>query len=252
MLKFNADKCHVLTLGRFENIQHAHQYTICNNELEHVAEEKDLGVTIDDELKFGEHISRKVRIANGIVGQIRSFSFLDCETFRRIFVAFVRPHLEYCQAVWSPHLLKNIDQLENVQIRATKLVDGLAGLDYPERLERLNLPTLNFRRRRGDMIEVFKHFNSYARDTLAPSFNQRERKSRQHKLQLHLPTSKEGIRGIQNNSFYHRVAPIWNNLPKNVAEADNIDAFKNALDKLWSDDPTKFDHLYLRRASEKE
>ena len=53
-----------------------------NNKLEHVFEEKDLGITIDSELKFREHISRKVRIANGIVGQIRrSFSFLDCETF---------------------------------------------------------------------------------------------------------------------------------------------------------------------------
>ena len=100
-LGFNADKCHVLTLGKFENTQHTHRYTVCNNELEHVAEEKDLGVTIDGELNFDEHISRKVRIANGIVGQIRrSFSYLDCETFRRIFIAFVRPYLEYCQGVW--------------------------------------------------------------------------------------------------------------------------------------------------------
>ena len=113
LLKFNAEKCHVLTLGKFEDIVHAHQYTICNNELEHVSSEKDLGVTIDEELKFEEHIMRKVQIANGIVGQIRrSFSFLDAETFRRIYEAFLHPHLEYCQAVWSPHLLKNVDQLE--------------------------------------------------------------------------------------------------------------------------------------------
>ena len=113
LLQFNADKCHVLTLGKFEDIKHAHQYSLCNNELEHVSSEKDLGVTIDEELKFEEHIARKIQVANGIVGQIRrSFSFLDAETFRRIFVAFVRPHLEYCQAVWSPHLRRNIDALE--------------------------------------------------------------------------------------------------------------------------------------------
>ena len=72
----------------------------------------------------------------------------------------MRPHLEYAQAVWSHHLKKNINILENVQIRATKIVDGLANLDYPERLKKLGLPTLVFRRARGDIIEVFKHLHS--------------------------------------------------------------------------------------------
>lgn len=253
LLKFNADKCHVLTLGKFENIKHAHNYTLCSNDLEHVPDEKDLGVTIDDELNFEEHISRKVRIANGIVGQIRrSFSFLNAETFRRIFVAFVRPHLEYCQAVWSPHLRRNIDLLESVQIRATKLVDGLSGTDYTERLKRINLPTLAYRRRRGDMIELYKHFNSYDKSTLASSFNPRERTSRQHKFQLHPPPTKDGVRGVQKNSFYHRTISTWNNLPKKVAEAKTINQFKNELDKLWQDDPGKFNHLYGRETDESE
>ena len=210
--------------------------------------EKDLGVTIDDELKFEEHITRKIQVANGIVGQIRrSFSYLNAETFRRLYVAFVRPHLEYCQAVWSPHLLRNIDALENVQIRATKLVDGLAALDYAERLRMINLPTLLHRRRRGDMIEVFKHFNSYDKTTLSPSFNPRNRPSRQHKLQILQPRSNDGVRGTQSNSFYHRVAPIWNNLPQDVAEAETIEDFKKALDEYWEDDPLKFNHLHERQ-----
>ena len=160
-LRFNYDKCHILTLGKLHNIHHAQRYVMSGNELEHVFDEKDLGVTIDVELTFEEHIARKIRIANGIVGQIRrSFSYLDCETFRRIYCAFVRPHLEYGQAAWAPHRVKEINALENVQIRATKLVDGLAKLDYAERLKRLNLPTLAFRRQRGDMIETYKHFHT--------------------------------------------------------------------------------------------
>ena len=91
--------------------------------MEHVEDEKDLGITIDSELTFAEHISRKVRIANAIVGQIRhSFSYLDCDSFRYIFVAFVRPHLEYDQNVWSPHLQKHVNILENVQIRGDETV----------------------------------------------------------------------------------------------------------------------------------
>ena len=253
LLRFNADKCHVLTLGKFENIKHAHPYCICNNELEHVANEKDLGVVIDEELKFEEHIARKIQVANGIVGQIRrSFSFLNPETFRRLYVAFVRPHLEYCQSAWSPHLRKNSDALEKVQMRATKLVDGLSGLDYSERLKQINLPTLVHRRQRGDMIEVYKHFNSYDGETLSPTFNPRGRPSRQHKFQLHQPKSNDGVRGAQTNSFYHRVAPIWNDLPKRVVEAETIDEFKKNLDEYWDDDPLKYNHLYGREQNSDE
>ena len=87
-LHFNTDKCHVLTLGNYENIDHAYRYKINNNELEHVDFEKDLGITINTKLKFSKHISRKVQVANGIVGQIRrSFSYLDGDTFKRIFVS---------------------------------------------------------------------------------------------------------------------------------------------------------------------
>ena len=244
LLKFNADKCHVLTLGKFQDIKHAHRYSLCQYELEHVPSEKDLGITIDEELKFEDHITRKIQIANGIVGQIRrSFSYLSTETFRRLYVAFVRPHLEYCQAVWSPHLMRYINALENVQIRATKLVDGLANLDYSERLRKINIPTLVHRRRRGDMIEMFKHFKSYDKSTLSPTFKPKNRPSRQHKLQVHQPHSNDGLRGLQSNSFYHRAPPIWNNLPKDVVEVENINAFKKALDKYWEKDPSKFDHL---------
>ena len=68
-----------------------------------ICDEKDLGVTFDPELKFEDHMSGKVRKANAIVGLIRrSFSFLDCKLFKKLYTTFVRPHLEYAQSVWAP------------------------------------------------------------------------------------------------------------------------------------------------------
>ena len=244
-LRFNYDKCHILTLGKFDNIHHAHRYEMSGTELEHVSEEKDLGIIIDGEMNFRDHISRKVCIANGIVGQIRrSFSFLNCETFRRIYCAFVRPHLEYGQAAWSPHLRKDINALENVQIRATKLVDGLGKLEYAERLKRLNFPTLAFRRLRGDIIEIYKHFHTYDKSTLSPTFCTRVYPSRQHKFQLVQKKPKDGKRGLQSNSFYYRCQKIWNELPSDVVDAKNINAFKNALDAHWKNHPLMYNHEY--------
>ena len=146
LLRFNADKCHVLTLGKLENILHTHRYKIGNKELEHVFEEKDLGVYVDADLSFEEHIATKVKKANQIMRLIRrSFTYLDKESFTKLYTALVRPHLEYAQSVWSPHLKKYQDLMEKVQMRATKLVDHMGALDYSERLRALNLPTLAFR-----------------------------------------------------------------------------------------------------------
>ena len=92
-----------------------------------------------------------------------------------LYITFVRPHLEYAQAVWAPHLSKHINMIENVQIRATKLVDGHSWLDYTKRLNKLDLPTLAYRRARGDMIELFKHFHAYDKTTLPLSFQPRNR-----------------------------------------------------------------------------
>ena len=113
-MEFNLDKCHVLTLGKFENIKYTHRYQLGEKEIEHVFMEKDLGVTIDSGLTFDDHISNKVRVANGIVGLVRrSFSHLDPRSFKKLFCAFIRPHLEYAQSVWAPHLQKYIEEMQS-------------------------------------------------------------------------------------------------------------------------------------------
>ena len=244
-MEFNRKKCHVLSLGKFENTKHTHRYQLGGDEIEHVFMEKDLGITIDSELTYEEHIANKVRVANGIVGLMRrSFSYLDPMSFKKLFCAFVRPHLEYGQSVWAPHLQKNINAIEKVQIRATKLVDGLKNLEYEERLRRCDLTTLRFRRMRGDMIEMWKHFNVYDRDILTPSFTPNERPVRNgnHKFQLYQRRSGDGERGVQTNSYYFRTTEMWNGLPTSVVESKTVDSFKNNLDKAWEDHPMKYQH----------
>ena len=241
LLKFNTDKCHVLTLGKFDKILHTHRYTLYGDELEHVFEEKDLGVIIDMELSFEEHMASKIKKANSIMGLIRrTFSFLDGETFKKLYTSFVRPHLEYANPVWSPHLRKHIKMLENVQIRATKQVDGMQKMEYTERLQKLDLPTLEYRRKRGDMIQVWKHFHTYEKSTLSPNFRPNPRTNRKHPYQLTWNRSKDGAHGVQTNSFYFRVANDWNALPEDVAMAENIKTFKTHLDGAWMEHPTKF------------
>ena len=112
-----------------------HQTHLTLQQSDQVFEEKDLEIMINSELSFEEHISLKVRKANALIGEIRR------SLFKRLCVTFILPNLEYAQVVWAPHLMKYINMIENVQIRATKLVDGLKDLDYSDRLKILDLPT---------------------------------------------------------------------------------------------------------------
>ena len=72
-------------------------------------------MTIDFELKSEHHITQPINNANAIMGIIRrSFSFLDGKLFKKLYITFVRPHLEYAQAVWAPYLAKYVNMLEKV------------------------------------------------------------------------------------------------------------------------------------------
>jgi hypothetical protein len=73
-----------------------------------------------------------------------------------LYKAMVRSHLEYAVTVWYPYKKGDIKTIEKVQMRATKLISKLKSRQYSDRLRYLKLPTLKYRRLRGDMIETYK------------------------------------------------------------------------------------------------
>jgi len=114
------------------------EYVTNDVKLECVSDEKDLGVIVSDDLKSGKQCSEAVKKANAILGMIkRNFTDKFRETITSLYKALVRPHLEYCSAIWSPHYDKDIKLIKSVQQRATKLVTGMQGLEYNERLKQL-------------------------------------------------------------------------------------------------------------------
>ena len=122
--------------------------------LENVESMNDLGVTIDHTLDFSVHIHDKINKAYQMLGIInRNFKDLGKISFLLLYKCMVRSHLEYASSVWNPYKVSLISDLEKVQKRATKMVSECRHLSYKNRLIHLNLPTLKFRRARGDMID---------------------------------------------------------------------------------------------------
>ena len=146
----------------------------------------------------------------------------------------VRPILEYGNCVWGPVMCGDQDRLERVQRRATRLVAAIRHLPYQERLQRLNLPSLQYRRERGDMITVYQLMTGKIRldpsifFTKAPS----DSSTRGHSQKLLKPST---TRIVRQRFFAVRVINAWNNLPESIVNASSINDFKNKLDNHWSD-----------------
>jgi len=104
-------------------------YKIADIELQSTKVEKDIGVYVDEKLKFHQHISFAVNKSSRMMWLIKkTFSCLDEDTLLRLYKALVRPHLEYGNIIWHPHYQMDKLALEWVQRHATKLVPHLKHL----------------------------------------------------------------------------------------------------------------------------
>ena len=152
--------------------------------------------------------------------------------FVPLYEALVRSHLYYAISIWSPYKQKYKGAIENIQGRTTKQLPGMKDIPYQERLERLKLPTLVYRRTRDDMIEVYKlRQGKYDSDVsniveLHKDIDTREG-TRGHSLKLFLERAHTKVR---KESFSLRVTRLWNDLPEVVVTDPSVNSFKTRLD----------------------
>jgi len=230
-MAFNSGKCKVLHIG---SRNPGFDYSMQGDTLEAVVSEKDLGVTVDHQLKFDQHIENQVNKANKILGLIRrSFNFMDKDILTNLYKTLVRPHLEYCHAVTYPQFERQWKSIESVQHRATKLLSELRNLPYEQRLQRLDLPSMRYRFVRGDMIEVYKYTHHlYLTDhpPLPPAAT--DQSTRGHSFKL----SKIRCNTTQRQKFFApRIVNLWNSLTEDIVTSPTINTFKNRLDKFWKE-----------------
>ena len=125
---------------------------------------------------------------------------------------------------------------------ATKLIRQCKGMCYQDRLRYLKLPTLSYRRERGDMIEVYKLLtNKYDREAILNLGLNDCTRTRGNALKLSTVRARYDRRKY---FFGVRVISVWNSLPDSVIQADSVSLFKNELDRHWQ----KEDIFYNYRA----
>jgi len=132
-------------------------YYMNGTKLDKVTEEKDLGVWISNDLKASQQCVQACSKANRILGVLnRTIKCKDDSNLICFYKSLIRPHLKFSTAAWSPHYAKDKLLLEKVQWRFTRMIPRLKNVPYEKRLKELKLWSLEDRRIRADLIEVFK------------------------------------------------------------------------------------------------
>ena len=226
-LRFNPSKCHVLHIGKANQ---RYLYHLDNYLLPVVTTEKDLGVQIRQDLKTEDNVAYQVKKANKMLGIIRrTFSYINEDSFNLLYKTYVRPHLEYGQQACHPYLSKDIDMVEKVQRRATKLVQSIEHLSYEERMQKLNLYSLEDRRLRADMIVVHKIVHGLIDVNMNKLFSfATNNVTRGHCYRLAVPKCNKTE--IRKNFFSQRTVIPWNQLKEEIVSSLTTEEFKRKYD----------------------
>lgn len=192
----------------------------------------DLGVLVREDFRPSDQCRVAAQKARGQLFQMKAaLSSRKAEVFVPLYKAVVRPHLEYCVQAWAPYLKKDIYCIERVQRLATRMVAGMRGKSYKERLETLGLFSMERRRLRGDLIETFKIMKGLTGLEMGNLFTRAPLEStRGHQMKLMKPRCRLNLRA---NFFTNRVIDVWNQLPSSLLDCSTVDGFKKQLDGIW-------------------
>jgi Reverse transcriptase (RNA-dependent DNA polymerase). len=222
-LPFNTVKCSVMHI-RHRGLA---KYTFGGKHLRNSTVEKDLGSLVSEDLSLTANTSAIVKKANTSVNLLsRVFGKFHLKTFSSMFNSIVRPVLETNIQACRPYLKKDIELIESVQRRATKLIVGMAELSYPERLTRLGQSSLYHRHCRADLVLMFKILHSTNHPLRCLFELRNDNRLRGHDLTIRHQSSKLLCR---QSSFALRVCSAWNALPQWVVSAHSVSGFKKVL-----------------------
>ena len=207
---------------------------------------RDLGIFITNDLKWETQINKIYSKAIVLVYTIlRSFRTANANTYVKLFKTYIRPLMEYNHIIWNPNLKRDIQIIESVQRKFTRLLCQKLNIkynDYKHRLQILNIESLEGRRIRSDLVTTYKLLNNLIDLDPTDFFitNNIKNKYNLRRNPQYLKHPKLSNTAVRRTFFSNRVIKIWNTLPTKVVMSTNLTLFKNNLKSI---DLSKFSSL---------
>ena len=200
---------------------------------------RDLGVYINNRLKYNEHVDVITAKARQRVGLLfKCFVTRDALTLTKAYVTYVRPILEYASVIWNSNSVILLHKIESVQRMFTRRLRGLDGLSYKDRNAALNLESLELRRLKADLIMAYKVIFGLIDLDVKHFFTLRQGSvTRGHSYKI--LADKYTVR-CRQNFFSTRVTNAWNSLPRDIVNFNNLDMFVRSLDSIDFKDYVSF------------
>ena len=229
-LKLNKEKCVVMRFGGGTPGEEVGPMNrIDEAELKVVAAYKDLGVVIDNRLRFHTHVGMVVGRAGALMGDLLRSTVCRSKKFMvTLYISHIRPYMDYCSSVWNVGYLGDARRLESVQRRWTREIAGMAEMVYERRLRELQLYSVAGRLLRADLVKIWKLVRLGSHESLRELFQvSRLENARGHSLRLIMPRCRTEV---MRRTLMARRVQVWNALDAAVVEVNSLECFKRRLD----------------------
>lgn len=226
-------KCYLLQIKKPSTTCQSSSIFLNNIELQSTNHIKDLGIIVSSNLKWDKHVNSVYSKASSRSYHImKSFKTKNISTLIKLFNTYVRPLLEYNTPVWSPYLQKDIDKIERVQRYYSKQACrrcGISFVSYEDRLLQLEMHSLQYRRIRFDLIQVYKIIYGFSDLNFDDYFVFRPcpYNTRGNTLKIDNVDKYKSSQWL--NTFFGRAVKFWNVLPNEVAISTSLSIFKFRL-----------------------
>ena len=190
---------------------------------------------------------KSCKTANRVLGFIAlNFRYKDKELILPLYKSIVRPHLEHAVQFWSPNLRRDIDKIEKIPRRATKMISEIRNHSYHQRIKDFDLINLVQRRLRGQLIQVFKYLNEFtsasARGLFDYDLNDRRRNNGAKLIVKHFNTS------VAKYFYPIKITITWIAPTSEVVSSRTVNSFKNSLDKHWPENPVNIQASIMHKS----
>ena len=233
-LKMNPEKCVVMRFGAGGVDADGNRYMLNGESLRFVTSHRDLGIVVDPSLRFHLHVSKLVGKTKGLINQLLRGTVCRSRKFMvTLFIAHIRPLMDFSARLWNVGYLGDIRSLEQVQKSWMGQISGMEDEEYGECIKQLGVHSVYGRLLRGDLIKVWQTFHSPNDLGLKGLLDvQSHSATRTNGFKLAIPRCRTELR---RRFWSVRCVQRWNSLPPEVVQARTVECFKRRLDNHVGD-----------------